>query len=63
MAKGNFREYLFYRLNVFPLEVSPLRERKIDISLLAVHFLKRAEKKFNQNGIKLTKANFIHADI
>jgi two-component system nitrogen regulation response regulator NtrX len=39
IRKGTFREDLFYRLNVIPFEVSPLRERKEDIPLLATHFL------------------------
>jgi two-component system, NtrC family, nitrogen regulation response regulator NtrX len=40
IGKGNFREDLFYRLNVIPFFVPPLRERKEDIPLMARHFLK-----------------------
>src|SRR6266851_1860633 len=40
ISRGNFREDLFYRLNVIPFSVPPLRERKEDIPLLARHFLK-----------------------
>ena len=40
ISKGNFREDLFYRLNVIPFYVPPLRERKEDIPMLTAHFLK-----------------------
>lgn len=38
IAKGSFREDLFYRINVFPIQVPPLRDRKEDISILIKHF-------------------------
>jgi len=48
IQKGNFREDLFYRLNVIPFEVPPLRERKEDISLLASHFLRLFSQEYGK---------------
>jgi transcriptional regulator with GAF, ATPase, and Fis domain len=41
VAQGSFRQDLFYRLNVFPIEVPPLRERKDDLLMLVEYFVKR----------------------
>ena len=50
VQKGDFREDLYYRLNVFPIEIPPLRERGNDVLLLSDFFLKRYMRK---HGIKL----------
>jgi DNA-binding NtrC family response regulator len=51
VEKGDFRQDLYYRLNVFPVHVPALRERVEDIPVLAEHFLRRFSRK---HGVKVT---------
>jgi two-component system nitrogen regulation response regulator NtrX len=55
ISRGNFREDLFYRLNVIPFYVPPLRERKEDIPLLARHFLKEFSAAYSRRSREITE--------
>jgi len=55
VAEGSFREDLFYRLSVFPIEVPPLRERGDDVIQLASHFLERTCQDFGHRPLTLSK--------
>ena len=59
VAAGRFREDLYYRLNVFPIQVAPLRERREDISLLAQHFVQLTARDLATAKPRLTKAGII----
>jgi two-component system, NtrC family, nitrogen regulation response regulator NtrX len=55
IRKGAFREDLFYRLNVIPFEVPPLRDRPEDIPLLAAHFLALFSQEYGKREKRLTR--------
>jgi formate hydrogenlyase transcriptional activator len=53
---GRFRQDLFYRLSVFPIEIPPLRERREDIAPLALHFVKQTGRRLNRPVPRVTQA-------
>jgi two-component system response regulator FlrC len=58
IEEGNFREDLYYRLNVIPLQIPPLRTRKGDLPILLEHFIKKHNKRNNKQINKIS--NDIH---
>lgn len=56
VAQGTFRSDLLFRLNVLPIVIPPLRERREDIAFLIEHFLERLRKRLGRDDLSLTPA-------
>jgi transcriptional regulator with GAF, ATPase, and Fis domain len=54
VADGTFRDDLYYRINIFPIEIPPLRDRRDDIPTLAFHFLNRFSKEMSRQVIEFS---------
>jgi two-component system response regulator FlrC len=54
VSEGKFRQDLFYRINAFPIELPPLRERPSDIRRLARFFLERSSRELGRSGLTLS---------
>jgi Nif-specific regulatory protein len=54
MAQGKFREDLYYRLNIFPINLPELKNRRSDIVMLAEHFISQLNAKYNKNIRRLS---------
>ena len=61
IASGTFRPDLFYRLNVFPIHVPPLRNRKEDIPMLVEYLVKRYAKRRESKSARSTKIRSSYA--
>jgi formate hydrogenlyase transcriptional activator len=62
ITAGSFRSDLFYRLNVFPIQVPPLRHRKDDIPTLVGYFVKRFGEKMSKHFRRIDPRHWICAD-
>lgn len=60
VESGTFREELYFRLNVVPIKLPPLRERREDVPLLTDYFLKEAAKRFGRSDISFSKEVFTY---